>query len=801
MNPNYLDELNSMQRAAVEYCDGPSQVIAGAGSGKTRVLTYKIAYLLEKGYQPWNILALTFTNKAAREMRDRITRQIGLEVRGLYMGTFHSIFYRILRDQYEAIGFQPNFTVYDTSDSKSLIKSIIKEMGLDDKKYKPNGVQNEISKMKNALVRPGQYSQDSQIAMVNERSQMPKMSAIYAAYMERCQLANAMDFDDLLLYTFVLFNEHPAILARYQEQFQYILVDEYQDTNKAQHRIVELLSQQHQRICVVGDDAQSIYSFRGANVDNILDFQQGYTNAKLFKLEQNYRSTQRIVDAANSLIKSNTRQIPKTVFSKNAEGNKMKVLEAYSDLEEASMVVKQLSQMQRQEGGEYQDFAILYRTNAQSRSMEAEMRKHSIPYKIYGGLSFYQRKEIKDVIAYLRMTINPQDEEALKRIINVPKRSIGKTTVDKVTACAHHFGVSLWDVVSDPEKYDLDVAKRTQNRLIEFAELIGNLQHLATEQPADRVVQASIQQTGIMAELLGSDTPEDMSRRENLEELLNAAIEFVESREETGDHQIMMPHYLMEVSLMTDQDSDNKDDPNKVTLMTIHSAKGLEFPFVFVVGLEEDLLPNRMSIDSPRQVEEERRLFYVAITRAERICTLSFAKNRFVHGKSEFHGPSRFLTDIAPEYLDWAGDRRRTGSRPSGSMGMPRRPMQQRLVQERPVASNSIMQPPRKVQPQASASQQNPYAGREVQANTSPQRKRLTRINSSASASVSASQQAPGAGSSQLNVGDRILHSRFGPGVIKGLEGEGNNAKAVVTFDQVGEKQLLLRFARFEKMG
>ncbi|HXK75695.1 MAG TPA: UvrD-helicase domain-containing protein [Bacteroidaceae bacterium] len=776
MNPNYLDELNPMQRAAVEYCEGPSQVIAGAGSGKTRVLTYKIAYLLDKGYQPWNILALTFTNKAAREMKERINRQIGLEVRGLYMGTFHSIFYRILREQYEAIGFRPNFTVYDTADSKSLLKSIVKEMNLDEKKYKPTMVQGEISRMKNALILPGQYQQDSQIAIYNERSQVPKMGAIYAAYMERCQLANAMDFDDLLLYTFKLFHEHPDVLARYQEQFQYILVDEYQDTNKVQHAIVALLSKRHQRICVVGDDAQSIYSFRGANVDNILDFQKGYAHAKLFKLEQNYRSTQRIVEAANSLIKSNLRQIPKTVFSKNAEGNKMKVLEAYSDLEEASMVVKYLQRLQRSEESEYQDFAILYRTNAQSRSMEAELRKHAIPYRIYGGLSFYQRKEIKDVIAYLRLTINPHDEEALKRIINVPKRSIGQTSVGKMTACAHYHGVSLWDVISNPEKYELDVAKRTQTRLIEFAELISSLQQLAQEQPADKVVQASIQQTGIMGELLGSDVPEDMSRRENLEELLNAAIDFVESREELGDHQIMMPHYLMEVSLMTDQDSDDKDDPNKVTLMTIHSAKGLEFPFVFVVGLEEDLLPNRMAIDSPRQVEEERRLFYVAITRAERACTLSFAKNRFVHGKSEFHGPSRFLTDIAPEYLDWENDSRRFSPRSAGGL-----------------------QSPRRVQP--TNSQTNLYTGREIQSNpTFQQKKRLTRIHSSASASVSASQQMPG-GNNQLKVGDRILHSRFGPGVIQGLEGEGSNAKAVVSFEQVGEKQLLLRFARFEKMG
>ena len=657
MNNDILQQLNDSQRDAVLYCDGASLVIAGAGSGKTRVLTYKIAWLLEQGMKPWQILALTFTNKAAREMKERIGRLVGDEhARYLQMGTFHSVFARILRAEADKIGYSSNFTIYDQTDARSLVKAIIKELGLDDKVYKPSSVADRISMAKNHLLLPQQYAQ-SAWASDDAQQKRPQVSNIYIRYAERCRQANAMDFDDLLVQTWLLFHHHEDIRQKYVEKFQFVLVDEYQDTNYAQQAIVYQLTKERQKVCVVGDDAQSIYSFRGANIDNILNFQSQYQNARLFKLEQNYRSTQLIVQAANSLIRRNERQIPKNVFSKNEHGERLQLKPAYSDKEEAIIVTQDIKRIRRQDHCAWSDFAILYRTNSQSRSFEEQMRKDNIPYRIYGGLSFYQRKEIKDVIAYFRLIANPDDEEAFKRIVNYPARGIGDTTVGKIVQTAQTYGVSLWQVIKEPVLFPMEVSKGTMTKLQNFRELIeGWITRLDTED-AYTLGHDIIMNSGISKDIYSGRNPEDISRQENLEEFLSGMQDFVESRrEEDLADQFFLPDFLQEVALLTDLDSDDGDSNDKVTLMTIHSAKGLEFPTVFVVGLEENIFPSPMCTNSMRELEEERRLLYVAITRAEKHCILTCAQNRWHYGRMEYDTPSRFIHDIDPELLDVQSD-------------------------------------------------------------------------------------------------------------------------------------------------
>ncbi|MDO4948728.1 MAG: UvrD-helicase domain-containing protein, partial [Bacteroidales bacterium] len=651
---DYKTELNESQLQAVTYCEGPSMVIAGAGSGKTRVLTYKIAYLLEHRVEPWRILALTFTNKAAREMKERIASLAGSDARMLWMGTFHSIFSRILRAESQSVGFTPNFTIYDATDSKNLIKAIIKEMGLDDKTYKPSTVQARISNAKNRLMAPETYAASTETYKTDSQGKMPAIRDIYQRYWNRCRQSDAMDFDDLLLYTFRLFRDHESVRLKYAERFRYVLVDEYQDTNYAQHRIVGQLTHEHQRVCVVGDDAQSIYSFRGANIDNMLKFTETFPTARVFKLEQNYRSTQTIVAAANSLIEKNKGQIKKEVFSKKETGEPIRLFNAYSDVEEGEIVSNELSRLHRACKCQFSQIAILYRTNAQSRVFEEALRKRNIPYKIYGGLSFYQRKEVKDIIAYFRLAVNPHDEEAFKRVLNYPARGIGDTTLYKITAAANQAGLSLWTTIGDPEKTTLNVNKGTLAKLAGFRSLIDDFMTRADNTDAAELGRYIIQATGIMKEFLNDPSPESMSRRENVDELLSGLTDFVEGNKEEGNDHVSLADYLSEVSLLTDVDSDNKGGDDRVSLMTIHAAKGLEFQNVFIVGLEENLFPNQMSLESLRELEEERRLFYVALTRAEQRCFLSYASSRFRYGKIEFSNPSRFIREIDSRHLSTA---------------------------------------------------------------------------------------------------------------------------------------------------
>ena len=783
--PDYIEELNEGQRNAVLYNDGPSLVIAGAGSGKTRVLTYKIAYLLENGYQPWNILALTFTNKAAREMKERIARQVGPErARHLWMGTFHSMFLRILHVEAGHIGFTSQFTIYDTADSKSLIRSIIKEMGLDEKVYKPGMVQARISNAKNHLVSPAGYANNKEAYEGDRAAKVPALRDIYQRYWERCRQADAMDFDDLLFYTFLLFRDHPEVLARYQDQFRYILVDEYQDTNFAQHSIVLQLAKNHQHVCVVGDDAQSIYSFRGADIDNILYFTKVYPDTKVFKLEQNYRSTQTIVRAANSLIEKNQWQIRKEVFSEKEKGEAIGVYQAYSDVEEGDIVVNKIAELRREKRYAYSDFAILYRTNAQSRIFEEAMRKRSMPYRIYGGLSFYQRKEIKDVIAYFRLIVNPNDEEAFKRIINYPARGIGDTTVGKIIAAATGHNVSLWTVLCEPLAYGLNFNKGTVGKLQAFRELISAFITDVAEKNAYEIGADIIRQSGIINDVCQDSSPENLSRKENIEELVNGMSDFCAQRQEEGNPNVLLGDFLSEVSLLTDQDSDKDGDDEKITLMTVHSAKGLEFKNVFVVGMEENLFPSSMVGDSPRALEEERRLFYVAITRAEEHCFLSYAKTRFRYGKMEFGSPSRFLKDIDVRFLRLPQD-----------AGMFRRVEEEAAVFRRENARGF-----------APDKEDAPYGGKErvsvrpkqqIIAPTVP--RNLKRV--APSANTASTLPSAGASANRVQQGQLIEHERFGLGEVLKVEGEGDNAKATIRFKNAGDKQLLLRFARFKVIG
>ena len=767
---DYLDELNESQRAAVLYNEGPSLVIAGAGSGKTRVLTYKIAHLMNEGYDPWNILALTFTNKAAREMKERISRQVGDRARYLWMGTFHSIFSRILRCEAQAIGFSSNFTIYDASDSKSLIKSIIKEMQLDDKTYKPGNIQSRISNAKNHLVSPNAYASNMEVLRADRDAKVPATHEIYRRYWERCRQSDAMDFDDLLVYTYILFRDFPAIREKYAMQFRYVLVDEYQDTNFAQHSIVLQLTKENQKVCVVGDDAQSIYSFRGANIENILKFTQVYKGAKLFKLEQNYRSTQTIVQAANSLIEKNREQIRKAVYSEKSKGEPLGVFQAYSDVEEGEIVANKIVQLRYRENYSYDDFAVLYRTNAQSRIFEEALRKHSLPYKIYGGLSFYQRKEIKDVIAYFRLAVNPNDEEAFKRVINYPARGIGDTTLNKIIEAATSNEVSLWKVLGEPLVYGLNINKGAHTKLQGFRELIELFIKDAEEKDAAEVGSSIVRQSGIMNDIYQDRTPENLSRQENIEELINGMHDFCATRREEGNEHVALTDYLAEVSLLTDQDNDKEGEGAKITLMTIHSAKGLEFKNVFVVGLEENLFPSQMSLDSMRGVEEERRLFYVAITRAEEHCYLSFAKSRYKFGKTEFSSPSRFLKDIDTCYL----------SLPQG----------ERMASQVDEAASRF-----RSQPMASRFAESSRPKVQVVPPTQPTRT-LKKVSS-----ISPSRPAASPSVGALQVGNVIEHERFGVGEVVNVVGAGDNCKATVRFRNAGEKQLLLKFARFKVIG
>ena len=854
-----LNDLNESQRKAVEYIDGPSLVIAGAGSGKTRVLTYKIAYLLQQGVKPWSIMALTFTNKAAREMKERIGKLVGQELaQHLYMGTFHSIFSRILRAEAQHIGFTNNFTIYDESDSRSLIKTIVKEMGLDEKVYKPASVHSRISMAKNNLMSAENYARDKELYQADQRAKMPRVGEIFITYVQRCQQANAMDFDDLLTLTFKLFQEHEDIRKKYADRFDFLLVDEYQDTNHAQMRIVMQLCKEKERVCAVGDDSQSIYSFRGANIDNILSFQSRFKEARLFKLEQNYRSTQSIVEAANSLIKHNSNQIPKHVYSKNDKGESLIYKPAYSDKEEALIVCREIKRIKRQDGCQYSDFAILYRTNAQSRSFEEEFRKQGIPYRIYGGLSFFQRKEIKDVIAYFRLVANPDDEEAFKRIINYPSRGIGNTTVAKIAACALDNHVSFWQVISSPEHYGLGVNKGTLAKLESFRLMISGFVEKSASMNAFDLGDTIVKESGISADIYksGSRDPEDLARQENLEELLGGMQSFVEEcREEGREQEAYLTDYLQGVALLTDLDSKGDDDKPRVSLMTVHASKGLEFPTVFVVGLEENVFPSAI-VSTLRELEEERRLLYVAITRAEKHCVLTSAKNRFRYGKMEFGNPSRFIKEIdsafiqedsemphddngfgssgygrgcygnggyggrmpwdnhsissqfkpdRKDYSDGEDDFRtngRGGYRTSGRDDFRSSGRDDFRSSSRDDFRSSSRDDFRTSGRSGSGLDSRFKSVRGLEAARRIMDSSSSSLGSSSSSSGSAfGSSTSSAGSGRLVEGAKIEHQRFGVGTVLKLEGSGENAKATVQFVNSGTKQLLLKFAKFTIIG
>ena len=818
-----LNDLNEAQRAAVEYIDGPSLVIAGAGSGKTRVLTYKIAYLLSKGMKPWSIMALTFTNKAAREMKERIGRLVGDDLaQHLYMGTFHSIFSRILRAEAEHIGFNNNFTIYDETDSRSLIKAIVKEMGLDDKSYKPAAVHAKISMAKNNLVSAETYASDAAIYEQNKRAQMPEVGKIFVAYVHRCKQANAMDFDDLLVLTHQLFREHEEIRQKYASRFDYILVDEYQDTNHVQMSIVMQLCKEKLRVCAVGDDSQSIYSFRGANIDNILNYQNQLKGTRLFKLEQNYRSTQTIVKAANSLIKFNRNQIKKDVYSENAVGEKLQYKPAYSDKEEAVIVAKDIKRIKRQDDCGYHDFAILYRTNAQSRSFEEEFRKQGIPYRIYGGLSFYQRKEIKDIIAYFRLVANPDDEEAIKRIINYPARGIGATTVMKIADCAHQNQVSFWEVIGEPAHYGLNVNKGTLTKLDNFRLLISSFIERSHTTDVYELGDAIIKESGISQDIMSGRDADDLARQENLEEFLSGMSAFVEERREEGRmDEALLTDYLQDVALLTDADSEGAKDEPRVSLMTVHAAKGLEFATVFIVGLEENIFPSPLAAMSVRELEEERRLLYVAITRAEKHCILTNAKNRFRYGKMEFDNPSRFIDEIDDSLIEaqdemggsyFGGgssyDRSSSyGERSSFGGGYGKRMPwdQKRRVSDREenvpewkrVTSQFRPDPKPTSDTSSSSSRESLSSGNFKSVRALDAAHRILGNNRSSSVSSASSISSSVASFGDLKEGCKIEHQRFGVGVVRKLEGQGENAKATVEFQNSGTKQLLLKYAKY----
>lgn len=764
---NYLDELNQQQREAVEYLDGPQLVIAGAGSGKTRVLTYKIVHLLEQGgYEPWRIMALTFTNKAAREMRERIETLVGVRTASkLWMGTFHSIFAKILRRHAERIGFRSNFTIYDATDSRSLVKTIIRDLELDEKVYKPSTVANTISWAKNALISPEDYLTSVDLQRSDAAAGRPRLSEIYRIYRDRCVVAGAMDFDDLLYYTNVLLRDNPDVLALLREQFLYVLVDEYQDTNFAQHLIVKRLTEISGRMMVVGDDAQSIYSFRGANIRNILELKKSYPTLRIFKLEQNYRSTRNIIEAANSLIDKNKGQIPKHVFTNGSNGSPIEVVRSYSDFEESFLVANRISQVRMATHDTYNEFAILYRTNAQSRILEEQLRKRNIPYRIYGGLSFYQRKEVKDAIAYFRMAINPGDDEALKRIINFPARGIGDTTVNKIVSAAIAAGVNMWTVLGDPEAYNLSVNRGTFAKLNRFVEMINgfiaaNDSGLDAYEVASRIIGT----TGLLTMLMTDRTPESISKQENLQELLAGVKEFVEGARESGSADVRLGDFMAEVSLATDQDSDDTAGEERVTLMTVHAAKGLEFSNVFIVGLEEELFPSSMSMGTAAEIEEERRLLYVAITRAKKFCMMSYAGSRFRNGQTMICRRSRFIGDIDPAYLNFVSGDETSGRRVN------------------PIANYRSSFNRR---PTAATSERNLWSNQPTSAPAVPK----TTPTSSAQGGLH--------GADELAEGMRIEHSKFGRGTITSIDDSRADTRISVDFENTGSRVLLLKFARF----
>ena len=781
---DYLKKLNEQQKQAVIYCDGPQLVIAGAGSGKTRVLTYKIVHLMRLGYLPSHIMALTFTNKAADEMRERITNLVGeKEALFLWMGTFHSIFAKLLRFNADRIGFKQDFTIYDTSDSRSLIRLIIKDMQLDDKVYRPNVVHSRISMMKNALMTPYYYERDNKLRKEDERFNRPLTYEIYKTYCQRCKIAGAMDFDDLLVYTNILLRDNPDILKKYQEKFEYILVDEYQDTNFAQHMIITQLAREHNHICVVGDDAQSIYSFRGANISNILDLNKSFPSLKTFKLERNYRSTKNIIGAANSLIDKNKRQIKKNIYSENPIGTKVNVVACYNDYEEAYVVASTISSLKAREGCSYNDFAVLYRTNAQSRVLEEALgsgglknkhgeKRRPIPYRIYGGLSFYQRKEIKDALSYFRLTINPNDDEALRRVINYPTRGIGATTMDKVQHCAIDDEVSLWQVITDPVKHRLNVNNGTLRKLQAFVELINSF----TEQDragvdAYELGRTIIERSGIMADLMKEKSVENISKQENLDELLTAMHNFVDEQTQQGINEIKMTDFLAKASLATDQDTDNSVG-ECVTLMTVHAAKGLEFMNVIVVGVEEDLFPAAMSKDSILTVEEERRLLYVAITRAEKNCVITYAKSRFRNGSNVNCQPSRFIKDMDDKFL-------------VNSATSKTQPVQNYTEGEyRPFNKKS------------SSSSYNSF--NENKSSWKPLSSAISKPTQDNSAIHSNDSGFSLHNLDEIKEGNEIIHNMFGKGVIIKIDNTRNAPKIIVEFEVMGQHTLLLKYAKFK---
>lgn len=768
-SPLSLNEaLNETQLEAVTYCDGPALVIAGAGSGKTRVLTFKIAYLLQMGYQPWNILSLTFTNKAAKEMNERITQIVGEGfTQKIWSGTFHSIFSRILRIEAQHIGFTPQFTIYDTTDSRSLLKTIVKDMGLNEKTYKPNHLHHIISHAKNRLVLPAAYKADTEAQKLNNINGIRRAADVYEEYFARCKRSNAMDFDDLLLYTFLLFRDHPEVLARYKERFQYILVDEYQDTNYAQHKIITQLAPPTARIFVVGDDAQSIYSFRGANLDNILRFNEQYPNAHLIKLERNYRSTQTIVEAANSVIRYNTQQIPKSVYSQNEKGELIHVLSTLSDREESLKVVGEINHLVHQHDLSYNDIAILYRTNSQSRSFEETFLSNNIPYRIHGGVSFYQRKEVKDVIAYLRLLINPYDDEALRRIINYPARGIGDTTLKKIVLAAHTHAQPLWEVVSQPTDYALSVNKGTLTKLSHFTAQIRHFIEQSKMLSAYHTALLVVTETKMMAEFTNDLSPENLSKKQNIEELLNGIKSYQDDLAEEGGEQLFsLSDYLSQVSLLTDADTKEKN-PNAVTLMTVHAAKGLEYAAVFVTGMEDELFPSSSAKLSRQEMEEERRLFYVALTRAKQFCYLTYATSRYKFGKVEYATPSPFLQEIDEQYL--SHDRKATfTAKPLNPL-----PSLRSFFKDFP-ASSLASSPKSNTPPPAKLQRLSP---------TSPEKKTtVTTITTP---------------QGKISCGTRIRHDRFGEGVVSHIEAAGDSSKISVTFTNGDTKNLLLKFAKF----
>ena len=766
----YLNELSEVQREAVTTFKGPALIIAGAGSGKTRVLTYRIAHLLKQGVAPWSILSLTFTNKAAREMKERIASVVGQKTaQQLWMGTFHSMFMRILRAESQKLGYPSTFTIYDTADTKSLLNSIIKELKLDTQTYKVNEVYGRISSAKNNLITPQAYANNTQLVSFDRQTRKPEIARIYAMYMQRCFKAAAMDFDDLLLNTNVLFRDFPDVLAKYQDKFKYILVDEYQDTNYSQYLIVKRLAENHQNVCVVGDDAQSIYSFRGAKIENILNFRNDYPNYKLFKLEQNYRSTQTIVNAANSVIAKNKRQIQKVSFSAKGIGEKIKVIKAYTDQEEGFMVASAISDIIHREHAHHKDFAILYRTNAQSRIFEEALRKRNIPYRVYGSLSFYQRKEIKDTLAYFRLTVNPSDDEALKRIINFPTRGIGNTTLQRLEATANQKEQSIWVTIEQLGTDNSELKPAAINKVIQFYNLVKQFGTIAYTADAYEAAAAIISNTGLLKEFKADGSVEGITRLQNIEELLNSIKEFSDARKEEGEIELVtLADYLENVSLLTDADNDKPEDRDKVSIMTIHSAKGLEFDYVFLAGIEEELFPSRLSTGSPEELEEERRLFYVALTRAAKLATISHAQVRYKWGNLTSSIPSRFIAEIDPEWIDNQEDEISTAT--TGTLGG---------MQTNPANFGK---------PNLAGASQGRFQGR-----------RLARIE--ADNAIESDEPSKGLNTNSIKEGTVVYHERFGKGTVAAIENDGQNAKAIVNFITAGQKNLLLKFAKLKIIG